>query len=297
MFKRAAAVLCAVVLTGAIADTASAQHRDRDRDVDRGRGGMQWEELGCMEVRRREDLEVIKVGRKEGRYKAIKLTAEGGDISLEDIRVVYGNGEPDNLQVRGEIKAGQESRPLDLKGRERAIDRIELVAKKDNDGRYRDWGRGGEYRRWDRDGDRGDRRRPKLCVLGLQDERFDPRFADQRDDHRRDGPRGGQIVELGCQKVGFMVDRDVITVGRREGRFKAVRVRVQKVDVFMENLRVIYANGDPDDLPVREKIKKGTETRWIDLKGRERAIERIELIYRGKLSLKGSAHVCIDALD
>ena len=61
---------------------------------------------------------------------------------------------------------------------------------------------------------------------------------------------------LGCQKVGFLVDRDVIKVGRQEGKFKAIRLKVDGNKVYMTDVKVIYANGAPDDIPVREEIER-----------------------------------------
>ena len=40
-------------------------------------------------------------------------------------------------------------------------------------------------------------------------------------------------------------------MGRREGRFKAIRLLVRGADVEMLDLKVIYTNGDPDDIQVR----------------------------------------------
>ena len=121
-------------------------------------------------------------------------------------------------------------------------------------------------------------------------------LAQRRD--RDDGRRGGQWVELGCQQVSFIgKDRDTIKVGRREGRFKAIRLKARGNDVEMLDLKVIYASGEPDDIPVRSHIRAGRETRALDLKGRERAIERIEMVYRSKPNFKGQATVCVDGLD
>ena len=40
--------------------------------------------------------------------------------------MIYTNGRPDELNVQSVIRAGDRSRPLDLQGRERSIDRVEL---------------------------------------------------------------------------------------------------------------------------------------------------------------------------
>jgi hypothetical protein len=100
--------------------------------------------------------------------------------------------------------------------------------------------------------------------------------------------------QLGCQKVGFMADKDVIRVGRSEGRFKAIRLKVSGNKVHMMDLKVIYANGAPDDIPVREEIRAGGQTRALDLKGERRAISRVEMVYRSQPNFKGQATVCVE---
>jgi hypothetical protein len=103
--------------------------------------------------------------------------------------------------------------------------------------------------------------------------------------------------ELGCQKVGFLIDRDVVKVGRRDGRFKAIRLEVSGNTVYMEDLKVVYGNGVPDDIPVRSEIRDGAQTRALDLKGRDRVIDRVEMVYRAQPNFKGSAKVCVYGLD
>lgn len=97
---------------------------------------------------------------------------------------------------------------------------------------------------------------------------------------------------LGCQKVGFLADHDVVRVGRRDGKFKAIRLEVGGNAVYMNDLKVVYGNGVPDDIPVRSEIRQGGQTRAIDLKGRDRVIDRIEMTYRAKPNFKGFADKC-----
>jgi len=100
---------------------------------------------------------------------------------------------------------------------------------------------------------------------------------------------------LGCQKVGFITDKDVIRVGRGEGRFKSIRLQVAGNKVYMDDLKVIYANGEPDDILVRSEIRAGGQTRPLDLRGERRAIKQIEMKYRSQPNFKGEATVCVDA--
>jgi hypothetical protein len=259
------AVFAGVILTLAMAATsAEAQGRRGGGDRDGN-----WEQLGCEDVGRRgADRDTINVGRREGRFSAIRLEAQGNSVSILDLKVIYTNGAPDDIQVRSEINEGDSTRPLDLRGRDRAIDRIEIVSKRD----FRGPGRG----------------KARVCVFGRVAE------DDRRGD--RDGGRGGGWEELGCQSVGLLGDRDVIRVGRREGRFKAIRLNVSGNDVHILDLKVVYTNGAPDDIQVRSEIRQGGQTRPLDLRGRERAIDRIELIYRAKPNFKGRARVCAEGL-
>lgn len=222
-----------------------------------------WTPLGCVDVGIRPDKDVIKVGRREGRFKAIRLSAQGNDVFVLDLKVNYGQGAPDDIKVRAQLDEGKETRALDLKGGDRFIDTVELVTKKDFKGR----GRG----------------KAKVCVSGLDDDRWAGRGPDKWE-------------ELGCQKVGFLGDRDVIKVGRREGRFKAIRLLVSENAVYIMNLKVVYANGAPDDISVKSEIKQGGQSGPLDLKGRDRAIDRVELVYRAKPNFKGSARVCVQGL-
>ena len=86
-------------------------------------------------------------------------------------------------------------------------------------------------------------------------------------------------------------------VGRREGRFKAIRLHVRGTDVEMLDLKVIYTNGQPDDIPVRHFIRAGDRTRPLDLKGRERSIDRVDMVYRSVPNSKVMATVCVEGLS
>jgi hypothetical protein len=83
----------------------------------------------------------------------------------------------------------------------------------------------------------------------------------------------------------------VVPVGRAEGRFRAIKLRVRDNAVYMMDLKVVYANGEPDDIPVRAEIRAGGETRVLDLRGRDRAIREVQMVYRSRPSFRGQAAV------
>jgi hypothetical protein len=65
----------------------------------------------------------------------------------------------------------------------------------------------------------------------------------------------------------------------------------------MLDLKVVYANGAPDDIPVRKHIRAGSQTAPLDLKGRDRAIDSVEMTYKSRPNFKGLATVCVDGLQ
>jgi hypothetical protein len=105
---------------------------------------------------------------------------------------------------------------------------------------------------------------------------------------------GGALAadRLGCRAVGFINDRDVIPVGGQPGGYRSIQLRVSGNDISMRDLKVVYGNGEVDDLAVRSDIRAGGETRWIDLKGNRRQIREIVMTYASRPSFRGQATVC-----
>lgn len=108
-------------------------------------------------------------------------------------------------------------------------------------------------------------------------------------DARPGGKRDWEL--LGKQKVGFLKDRDVIHVGRKDGDFSKIRIRVKNNDVEFIDVNVVYGNGKKDDIRIRRRIPAGGQTRAIDLKGNKRFIRRVEFVYKSRPSFKGRATV------
>ncbi|MBX9590786.1 MAG: hypothetical protein K2X43_15865 [Hyphomonadaceae bacterium] len=125
----------------------------------------------------------------------------------------------------------------------------------------------------------------------------------RRPPHIAPGPGPGpghhaEWTELGCQRVSlFKTDRDSIRIGRHEGRFKAIRLHVRGADVEILDLHVIYANGRPDDIPVKHILRQGERTRPLELRGWERSIDRVDMTYRTIPNFKGIATVCVEGLQ
>ena len=201
IFRQVASALAgALVLAGVMAADANAQRRDRFDP--------EWVLLGEKSVGFRVDRDVINIGQGEDwyrdrRFRQLRFVAERNDVHMMSIRLVYFNGFGEDFRVDRLIRQGEDL-PIDLRGDRSFIRRIEMVYRSRPDFR-------GEA---------------VIKVFGEPSRRGPP------------GPPPGPMpgpaawVELGCQQVSlFGKDRDTIRVGRREGRFKAIRLHARGADV------------------------------------------------------------------
>jgi hypothetical protein len=104
-----------------------------------------WEYLGNAHVDGQQDHDKIKVGRHDGRFRAIQLRVSGGAIYFERVVVHYGNGSNEELVIRDRIPDGGVTRAIDLPGERRVVESVELWYSKD---------------RWEH--------RPKVSLFGIR---------------------------------------------------------------------------------------------------------------------------------
>ncbi len=58
-----------------------------------------------------------------------------------------------------------------------------------------------------------------------------------------------------------------------------IQIRVEQRAADIEHIYVEYGNGMPDELEVRDRIRRGGQTRWINLRGLgDRCIQKIVVI-------------------
>jgi hypothetical protein len=272
-WNRLSALAAALVLAGALSAQALAQRWDKE-----------WVLLGERVVNFRADRDAINIGQSEDwwrtrAFRRLHLVAERSDIHLISLRLIYGNGDREDFPVDRLIRDGQDQ-PIDLRGERKYVQRIEMV--------YRS--------------------RPSFEGRAVMKIYGEPtRFAPPPGPLPPIGPGAGPApgpapgpdwAELGCQRVAlFGVDHDAIHIGRREGRFKAIRLHVRGADINIVDLKVVYGNGAPDHIPVRAVIRQGQRTRPLDLKGWERRIDRVEMTYLTIPNFKGQATVCVEGLQ
>src|SRR3954468_19671256 len=71
-----------------------------------------------------------------------------------------------------------------------------------------------------------------------------------------------------------------IKVGGEEGLVKRIKFEVRGTDVEFKKVTVSYENGDPEEIEVRDKVRRGGKSRAFDLKGGNRVIKKIIVAFK-----------------
>jgi hypothetical protein len=105
------------------------------------------------------------------------------------------------------------------------------------------------------------------------------------------GPKGSWRL-IGRVEASHSADHDTIIVRGPYDNFRKVKFKVTDAPLNLKRLVVTYYNGTPDKLEVRENIKKGGESRVIDLRGAgQRSLRRVDFWYDTAGVFQGKADV------
>ncbi len=223
-----------------------------------------WELIGKQRIGSYgTNLDTVIVGARSGPFTKIRLEARRQSVYIVSVRVAYNNGKAQVFRLGQRLDKDQATKPLVLSGRNRGIEHVEMV--------YRS--------------------RPGSGRAGIIEV-----YGEKARAPRPPPPPRQRWEKLGCQNVGIGADRDVIRVGRNEGRFDAIRLRANGANVYVYDLTVVYGSGQPDSLRVRSQIRAGSETKPLPLSGRnKRAIKQIELTYGSIPNFGGRRpELCVD---
>jgi hypothetical protein len=202
------------------------------------------------------DRDTIAVGKHEGKFDQLTLVVVDSDLQLNDFLVTFGNNQTFQPNVRHTFREGSRTRVIDLPGNDRHIKKIDL--------RYANIPGGGKARVevWARNVKGGGGPAPR--------------------------PPGGPAWDstgwtlLGSQAVsgrGGKADKDVIVVGKQEGKFDQLTMVVTDSDLELIDLVITFGNKTTFQPKVKHFFKEGARTRVIDLPGNDRFIKQIELTY------------------
>jgi CBS domain-containing protein len=225
--------------------------------------------FGAQSVGFLTDRDVIRVGNEVGKFAKIRLRVLENDIHINEMKVVYANGESDTLAVNADIPKNSRTNWIDLRG-DRFIKEIQLV--------YRS-----------RPSFNGQAR---IEVFG----QYAPGWLGPNGEGRKYNQ--GWVL-LGAQTAGFIgFDKDIIPIGSNEGGFRRIRVTARDRAITLNEIKVIYADGEEETIPVRTRVDAGGTFGPIELKGQRRqAIDHIEAKYRSRFfdsSAKGKGSAIVE---
>ena len=86
-------------------------------------------------------------------------------------------------------------------------------------------------------------------------------------------------VVLGERKVDYRLDSDIIDIGKHEGPFNKIRLHVQDKPIRIFDLKVHFENGETYDVTIQRNFAEDEYSRVIDLPGRNRRINYVQLKY------------------
>ncbi len=88
--------------------------------------------------------------------------------------------------------------------------------------------------------------------------------------------------DLGSRVVNWGLDKDIIKVTYREGKFNAIKFVVRGGAVNMHRCIVHFENGETQEIALKHHFRRGDDSRVIDLVGNQRFIDRIVFFYDTK---------------
>jgi hypothetical protein len=98
---------------------------------------------------------------------------------------------------------------------------------------------------------------------------------------------------LGRREVDFKGDRDRIDVGKREGKFSQLQIRVDGAPVEIRNMKVTFGNDETFSPGLKHRFDEQSRSRVIDLPGERRVIKRIDFNYSSPNRRAGKATVAV----
>src|SRR5262245_29270568 len=114
---------------------------------------------------------------------------------------------------------------------------------------------------------------------------------ERRDDRRDEAvDANSRWDKLGERWVTGAVDRDAIRVGRADGRYRKIMLKVEHSALEMFDVVVVFGDGSRFSPPTRLVFGAGTTSRVIDLPGGARFIRFVEFKY-GNLPGGGRAQI------
>ncbi len=110
---------------------------------------------------------------------------------------------------------------------------------------------------------------------------------------RMRGKIKGDWDELGSRIITKGADHDVIEMTRRDGLFTKLKFRIVKSRVHVDNIKVVFQNGDIENIRIDRNFSVGEWSSVIDLPGNKRFIDKIVFNYHTKFFADGKGKIIV----
>ena len=231
-----------------------------------------WVWIGTRSVDLKKEEDHLDVGVGKGRFKSIMLVGLDRLIDINRVTVIT-DGAPHIEKRRLKLERGQRSRPITLGREGQVVRRVDLS--------YRlHLGAAGPA---------------NVELWGLRALAGEPAQVSEPSPTRPattaaaaaapsalEATDGDGAVLFGVQETGTGADPDVFKLGREYGKFARVRLRALGAAVPIKELRVVYAEGEPDVFAFDAQLALAADARteWLDLNG-DRFIKELHFVYAG----------------
>jgi hypothetical protein len=221
----------------------------------RGLGAGEWELLGQQTVGFGVDNDAITINRDEGWFRdrgfdKLRFTAEGNDVHLIALRIVYINGYTEDIRVDRRIDRASQL-VVDLPGQRSYIQRIGMT--------YRSaptlsLGQGGIRLQ-----------QAVVKVYGQRAGRLPPPAA---------VPIAGWS-ELDTKSFRLREEEVAFDVSVGDGRIGQIKLRSTGERVNVRSVRIRFGNNQTQTVAINQRLENGEETRSIDLEGERRWLRSV----------------------
>lgn len=197
--------------------------------------------------------ETVDVASSIGKFKRLKLATRASEAAIERVSVVFDDGSTKDFAVNGILQPNTSTPWFEIDG-SKFIKQVGLELKEKTSltapARFELYGEPAEN--WLKSGGDG------------------ARFND------------GWVL-IGAQTAGFVgFDNDVIALADHGDGFSELRVNVSGRAITLNQLRVVYDNGEEDIVPVRSRIDAGDTFGPITLRG-GRKVREVQARYRSRV--------------
>lgn len=226
----------------------------------------QWVLLGQQHVGHNADMDVFHIGGEEGQFRALRFAVTGNRVAVAQVRVFYGNGTSEFLNVTEHVMPGTFTKAYDLAGNYRVIKRIEVLYQSEFKGKGQ----------------------ALFRIYGLRHTAAPGPGP---------GPApGGNWVTLGSVVASQTLDHDTIVLGPTAGAFRMIRFHLTHRPAMIYNIRVTFMNGQTQVFNFNKHVAAGAWSVPLDLAGDKRFIARIDVVYQKDPSAPGLAKLTVEGL-